>query len=158
MQTCGKQFRSRPSLNGHIESLFHNKRCPTRGKPYICFPYGRRFGSRYALGKHVSSHFNKDKSCVVGQSTIESKFLYSSRTTNSLTNYSRSSFYCEMCGQSFTFHHDLAKHLKVHNSKAFPCERCGLEFESSYDLVDHLMTQTSEPSFSLTCVGKRYMF
>ncbi|XP_064629743.1 zinc finger protein with KRAB and SCAN domains 1-like isoform X6 [Lineus longissimus] len=64
---------------------------------------------------------------------------------------------CKYCGKSYTVHHHLVRHLRIHTgSSNFECCHCGQAFTHQHVLANHIRIHTGEKPFMCSLCGKRF--
>lgn len=71
---------------------------------------------------------------------------------------SKSKDTCEYCGEIFTIHSELQRHLTIHvgQEKPFKCVVCKSSFRKKETLQRHFLTHTGEKSFECSVCFKAF--
>lgn len=76
--------------------------------------------------------------------------------SESLTPKMRQSYKCDTCGESFSSHPELSKHIKTHGKNRYQCLVCNRWFAKKYLLNAHQKTHSGIKSHECTLCHKRY--
>jgi len=142
-QDCGKRFNQTSTLNNHakIHSAHIFGQCPECPKK---FKTGRVLLKHLRIAHLYSSENLK---MVASNSILFSHKKYMKLLTGPANKEKFSkSFYCEVCGQQFSFKHQLRLHMVEDHEKQdnFHCESCKQDFKSCEQLLGHSCTCTNQ--------------
>jgi len=133
---CGKRFNQTSTLNNHakIHSAHVFGQCPECPK---------KFKTGRVLLKHlrISHLYSSENLKMVASNSIlfsHKKYMKLLTGPGGKERFSKS-FYCEVCGQQFSFKHQLRLHMNKNHEKqnSFLCESCNQNFKSCEQLLGH---------------------
>lgn len=132
---CLRRFIEKSSLRRHMLNMHDSMRADD--SPLSCTMCKKRFKSLLALKRHGTHHGNPKYECT----TCLSVFSGPSQLKVHMRVHSREKpFYCNICGQCFTFKHVLHKHQERKHEvyKEHECHVCNIKFTTKEDLVEHV--------------------
>ena len=131
--SCGKQFKNKNSLRGHMISK-HPNEC-IDGNLFKCTTCDRSFPHRQGLADHMDSHTNyKRHEC----SKCSAKFCYKSSLYRHITICGGNSlFVCDVCSKGFSLKLYLDQHMAGKHSKKTLLCACGAAFAWRGSLSNH---------------------
>jgi len=142
-QDCGKRFNQTSTLNNHakIHSAHIFGQCPECPK---------KFKTGRVLLKHlrISHLYSSENLKMVASNSIlfsHKKYMKLLTGPGSKETFSKS-FYCEVCGQQFSFKHQLRLHMVKDHEKQdnLHCKSCKQNFKSCEQLLGHSCKCTNE--------------
>ncbi|XP_052818520.1 zinc finger protein 813-like [Mya arenaria] len=159
---CGNRFISLQNLKTH--SVTHQEL-----KPYLCSLCGEQFAQKNNCKLHCMKHCtvlpgNSDGNSLGDTTTVltttsETASGQAEQNTEQKLDKAKKRFSCEDCQKTFSFKHDLKRHMKnVHQGlKQFSCSDCKKNFADISALKLHLASFHSRlRNFPCTKCPKRY--
>ena len=119
-------FTPQPEHSNKLDDYFTEYKCPLQDCK-------AKFGSKYALSKHLKSHASE------GKQSMES-------------GVKRFACHFPNCEAKYFYKSGLDAHLKRHNiPSGIPCMNCGLKFKCEYALHSHLRHASCKNDKRYTC-------
>jgi len=175
---CGRQFRIKKNLYGHLRSCKYLKAntlnevptwaCHLCPKPYTicknrialakhqrlthgskpCVDCGRRFATASTLARHRASTHVNLQCFICGAKSSSKKLMRSHYFTHTR------SFQCQKCGQQFSSKRSLKDHLmSLHYGVKLQCSQCAKCYTHRSNLRMHVKTQHSGVSYKCKICG-----
>ena len=133
---CGKTYRQKSSLEGHINTIHNNI------KPYVCPEPGCQYRTAYKcnLYKHSKSHGDHLASLTCGWPQCNYvTFRRSDFRRHMSTHTHERAYECQHsgCGKKFKTKYTLKHHIETHSEyKNYVCD-CGKRFKTKHYLWVH---------------------
>ena len=138
---CGKHFKSKPNLKGHMQCHSDNR----KPKPFTCFLCNKNFLDLSKLNVHLRYHTGeKPFSCSVCKKGFPQR---GDLTRHMAIHSDVKPFECSICGKSFSQSYRLTQHTRCcHSSvsKSFACPVCGKVFALFFYLKQHMRSHADD--------------
>ena len=140
-ETCGKAFKGKETLRGHINQHLGIK-------PYICEICGKTYAQKGSLEshRHSSAHTNIEdfiecKDCgkrLANQTTFKAHMIL-----QHLPNHNQYNFSCQLCNKRFPNRKYLDTHMNMHSDvdseeRKFACKLCDKTYKRQKYLTQHM--------------------
>ncbi|KAJ9576790.1 hypothetical protein L9F63_006631, partial [Diploptera punctata] len=146
---CGKQFRTRGLMKGHI-SRIHD-----RNKNFDCDICGRKFSEKGARDGHRRSHTGERP--LMCDKCGKSFMTYTSLYVHKRSHTDYFPFSCSYCSKKFRTRATLSDHLVVHTGeKPHTCDICGKSFGMRRIMIEHRRIHSGEKPFVCESCGRGF--